>query len=182
MKNISTVIAASALAVVGAQANAALDFASTTTIDGPALTVSGGGVGTGSGSFGAASLTINSVVTTQTNLTGAATLTTTSVYNGTIVGSTFTADGTGSSVTACTGDAQVCGSAAGTATFTAGDLFSVDTVTGGSWTSTGTQYNGIISTVTVSTLSAAVPVPAAAWLFGSALIGLAGVGRKRKMA
>ncbi len=26
-----------------------------------------------------------------------------------------------------------------------------------------------------------VPVPAAAWLFGSALIGLAGVGRKRKM-
>jgi hypothetical protein len=28
----------------------------------------------------------------------------------------------------------------------------------------------------------AVPVPAAAWLFGSALVGLAGVGRKRKMA
>ena len=27
-----------------------------------------------------------------------------------------------------------------------------------------------------------VPVPAAAWLFGSALVGLAGVGRKRKMA
>jgi hypothetical protein len=29
---------------------------------------------------------------------------------------------------------------------------------------------------------AAVPVPAAAWLFGSALLGLAGVGRKRKAA
>jgi hypothetical protein len=28
----------------------------------------------------------------------------------------------------------------------------------------------------------AVPVPAAAWLFGSALIGLAGIGRKRKIA
>jgi hypothetical protein len=27
-----------------------------------------------------------------------------------------------------------------------------------------------------------VPVPAAAWLFGSALVGLAGVGRKRKIA
>ena len=27
-----------------------------------------------------------------------------------------------------------------------------------------------------------VPVPAAAWLFGSALVGLAGVGRKRKAA
>lgn len=30
--------------------------------------------------------------------------------------------------------------------------------------------------------TSAVPVPAAAWLFGSALLGLAGVGRKRKMA
>ena len=29
---------------------------------------------------------------------------------------------------------------------------------------------------------AEVPVPAAAWLFGSALVGLAGVGRKRKIA
>ncbi len=28
--------------------------------------------------------------------------------------------------------------------------------------------------------AAAVPVPAAAWLFGSALVGLAGIGRKRK--
>jgi hypothetical protein len=27
-----------------------------------------------------------------------------------------------------------------------------------------------------------VPVPAAAWLFGSALIGLAGVARKRKLS
>jgi hypothetical protein len=29
---------------------------------------------------------------------------------------------------------------------------------------------------------AAVPVPAAAWLFGSALLGLVGVGRRRKLA
>ncbi|MEH6591128.1 MAG: hypothetical protein V7746_12780 [Halioglobus sp.] len=29
---------------------------------------------------------------------------------------------------------------------------------------------------------AAVPVPAAAWLFGSAILGLVGIGRKRKMA
>ncbi|ARN73082.1 hypothetical protein [Oceanicoccus sagamiensis] len=29
---------------------------------------------------------------------------------------------------------------------------------------------------------AAVPVPAAAWLFGSAIVGLAGIGRKRKSA
>ena len=31
-------------------------------------------------------------------------------------------------------------------------------------------------------MTSAIPVPAAAWLFGSALVGLAGIGRKRKMA
>ena len=33
---------------------------------------------------------------------------------------------------------------------------------------------------TYATFNAPVPVPAAAWLFGSALIGLAGIGRKRR--
>ena len=33
---------------------------------------------------------------------------------------------------------------------------------------------------TVTLEVAAVPVPAAAWLFGSALVGLAGIGRNRK--
>ncbi|WP_200821250.1 VPLPA-CTERM sorting domain-containing protein [Oceanicoccus sp. KOV_DT_Chl] len=43
----------------------------------------------------------------------------------------------------------------------------------GSWTLAGNEltYNAPV---------AAVPVPAAAWLFGSALLGLAGIGRKRK--
>ena len=43
---------------------------------------------------------------------------------------------------------------------------------------------GNVTTVSSYTLTQAapseVPVPAAAWLFGSALVGLAGIGRKRK--
>jgi hypothetical protein len=38
------------------------------------------------------------------------------------------------------------------------------------------------STLTFLSTAPEVPVPAAAWLFGSALIGLAGIGRKRKMS
>ena len=177
MKKVTTVLAASALAVVGAQANAALLFDSVTVIDGPALTVAGGGIGTGTGTFGAASLTINSVVTTATNLAAPATIASTSTYNGTITGGIFTADGTGTATSVCTGDAQVCGGIV-SGPITAGDLFSVAT-SGGSWTSSATQYNGLIAVDTTSTLSA-IPVPAAAWLFGSALMGLVGMARRRK--
>lgn len=179
------VTAASVTALMGAQAaNAALDFSSTVIVDGPALTLTGGGASSGTGSFGAATLTINSVGTTNTNLAGTATLTTTSIYNGTITGSTFTADGTGSSQILCTGSSQTCGNVAGGA-FTGGDMFTVDTATGGSWVATGTQYNGLITTTSTSVLTpqgGEVPLPAAAWLFGSALLGLAGVSRKRKAA
>ena len=48
----------------------------------------------------------------------------------------------------------------------------VQTTAGGTATTT-TVYGSAVSEV---------PVPAAAWLFGSALVGLAGLGRKRKMA
>jgi hypothetical protein len=36
--------------------------------------------------------------------------------------------------------------------------------------------------VSISTLEAVVPVPAAAWLFATALLGLAGIGKQRKTA
>lgn len=39
-------------------------------------------------------------------------------------------------------------------------------------------FNGVVSQADVS----AVPVPAAVWLFGSGLVGLAGVARRRKAA
>jgi hypothetical protein len=41
---------------------------------------------------------------------------------------------------------------------------------------------GLFLEGSVSAAPSAVPVPAAAWLFGSALVGLAGIGRKRKAA
>ena len=41
-------------------------------------------------------------------------------------------------------------------------------------------YNRALSASEISQLSA-VPVPAAAWLFGSALLGLAGIGRRRSL-
>lgn len=62
--------------------------------------------------------------------------------------------------------------------------------TGGVCTGTGTPmqtppfsgqapaFNGVVSALS----TAAVPVPAAAWLMGSGLIGLAGVARRRKKA
>lgn len=43
----------------------------------------------------------------------------------------------------------------------------------------GLIYNNGTLVVTIGTEVSAVPVPAAAWLFGSALVGLAGIGRKR---
>jgi hypothetical protein len=181
MKTLPLVITAGSVAALmgAAQANAALVFDSTTNIDGPALTITGGGVGTGTGSFGATSLTINSVITTATNLTTPATITSTSTYNGTIAAGLFSADGTGTAVSACTGDATVCGGIT-SGPIVGGDLFTVATA-GGTWTTVGTQYNGLITITTTSSLSA-IPLPAAAWLFGSALLGLAGVSRKRKVS
>jgi hypothetical protein len=44
------------------------------------------------------------------------------------------------------------------------------------------EGNGNVLTITETMNYSAVPVPAAAWLFGSALVGLAGVSRKRKSA
>ena len=44
-----------------------------------------------------------------------------------------------------------------------------------------TFFGGAAGLFVDGTVSA-VPVPAAAWLFGSALVGLAGIGRKRKVA
>jgi hypothetical protein len=54
-----------------------------------------------------------------------------------------------------------------TITFANGELFDLDK---------GSQFTWVAQS------TPEVPVPAAAWLFGSALIGLAGIGRKRKIA
>lgn len=78
------------------------------------------------------------------------------------------------------------GGFAGVMSVTAGDL-SIDTIgnaagirrfLGGAPISSSFQDIGLTSTGPVS----AVPVPAAAWLFGSALLGLVGAGRRKLKA
>lgn len=45
------------------------------------------------------------------------------------------------------------------------------------------KFGGVLYNLTLTgTIGSAVPVPAAAWLFGSGLLGLAGVARRRKAA
>lgn len=54
----------------------------------------------------------------------------------------------------------------------------------GAFTVNGAGFTGVAYTVHLegAVASAAVPVPAAVWLFGSGLLGLAGVARRRKSA
>jgi len=178
MKKLSTVLAASALAVVAAQASAA------------SWTVTGSGslVGqtstlpnstyayTGAGTDDGTTLSI-SVAQAITNSLGLSTITSDISFNMTT--------GTGTSeVTACTGSPYVC--TAGIVGTTAVYQTQNQVGTGApsiAWDQILVIDTGFVgladsSSSFVATASA-VPVPAAAWLFGSALIGLAGVGRKR---
>ncbi|MFV8816199.1 VPLPA-CTERM sorting domain-containing protein [Haliea sp. E17] len=54
----------------------------------------------------------------------------------------------------------------------------------GTWTSftTETLSSGANAVINYAVTPSAVPLPAAAWLFGSGLLGLAGVARRRKAA
>lgn len=58
-----------------------------------------------------------------------------------------------------------------------GDVITIDSSYAGTENNLSSVIHGFIGTPIT-----AVPVPAAAWLFGSALVGLAGVGRKRKIS
>jgi hypothetical protein len=147
---------------------------------------SGSGVGTGSGSFDTnGELTVASEVATSIPALGLpGTVTASTVYSGSIVGSAWTYSGTSQTTFAgCTGNGALCSNVTvGTAAASTGNaVFTLDILTGGAWFTSSTIAT--ISTLNVDhSLSAvaAVPVPAAAWLFGSALLGLAGVARKRK--
>jgi hypothetical protein len=50
---------------------------------------------------------------------------------------------------------------------------------GGEWTAPRTDQESYAGEDRTYTLFQAVPIPAAAWLFGLALLGLAGIARKR---
>lgn len=70
---------------------------------------------------------------------------------------------------------------------TAINVTSFDAVTGAftaTWQAVvvGGSFNGQLATWNIAGTASAVPVPAAAWLFGSGLLGLAGVARRRMAA
>ena len=141
--------------------------------------------GTGTATFDDAGiLTIVSAInTTLPALGGSATIFATQNIQGTIDGSgIFTSNGnTSGSITGCTGsNTYVCGQLGTLPSMSNSDdgaIFSVDINAGGSW---DTEIVQGPATIFATEILTPVPIPAAAWLFGSALLGLAGASRKRK--
>lgn len=192
MRTIHTLLAASILAATGA-ANAAtvgtFDYSSSGAISGPSLGVTGTSSGSGSAVLDdtANTLTLTGSSAISTNLGGAQNVTDTTVFNGAYAGGVFTASSGSQTVSSCSG-------ACGSVTLNSPSAFSTVTgtvaasATGGALHTTSTQFNGLVSVANDITFSnfqgttttpPAVPIPAAAWLFGSALMGLAGTARRR---
>lgn len=139
----------------------------------------GSGSSTGAGAAFSAAITLNQNVTSPLDAS----------VNGDITWDwTLSGDGTGTkTATACTGSATVCDEVAIgdtlNVTLSAFDFSDVNNI---SWQ---TQTPGFTAALGANnnniedyTASGApeVPLPAAAWLFGSGLIGLAGVARRRQ--
>lgn len=185
---ISTLLAASALTFVAAQASAA-----THTISGTGSLLATASntnsfvnstyvyIGEGDLSGNAFSFTLEQQVS---NLFG---VNTAQIYT---AGTFDITTGVGSQeIIGCTGNANVCGGidpVVGTpSAFTPysavnianGATLDWDTITMGQ---TVPNFGLFDSISNLSASPSAVPVPAAAWLFGSALLGLAGIGRNRK--
>lgn len=204
MKKLSTVLAASALSVVATQA-AALDIVYSVDVDGTASGAATGtilGGGTSVITVDTADLTIPGIFTMDTDVAssnstafGSLTADISSTVTGTFDAAAFLATGVltitaTTTVTSCTDTSPpvygntICGNLpAGSSPFVPLNMvlapdYSVVTF---DTALLATTPLGDVNTSTTYTLTA-VPVPAAAWLFGSALVGLAGIGRKRKMA
>lgn len=202
MKKLNTVLAASALGLVAAQSQAALLSISVESTNVTSGAVTGSIESTGTGTLDDVTGAINwsSTVLAETNAgpggiitaTGAFITTDTflqltsapdanGILSGTQVATTIacTESGTGLLFTTC-GNQPVGSVVTTPVTIQAlGNEFSYTTtsVTGEG----GTAVTIVASTtITVGGPVSEVPVPAAAWLFGSALVGLAGIGRKRK--
>ena len=108
----------------------------------------------------------------------------TGVYEGFTSGADSNLDpNTGAVALTLTGTAlSLTSSAAGIGTWT-GTIVSVGNV-GAQWTSfDGTPYSEVYNiSVSGAVPPAVIPVPAAVWLFGSGLVGLMGVARRRRKA
>ena len=170
MKTVKTFASASVLAMAAASANAVPVTVATygEIIPLPGATL----VGTGTGDLSGGVLTYNLEQLTDLGLYGTAVVMSTGTWTDGNPGTSTT------SILSCTGAAIACGQVAlgpqapgvsigalpmsetdPTVFFSPGDGVNVSDL---EWTITP------------------VPLPAAAWLFGSALVGLAGMGRRRK--
>lgn len=163
MIKLALVVAATSVAtlmatqVVAAPTGAAMTYSSSIVITGIA---DGTGSGTGTASFDdSGTLTIDAeTFTTIPAFSASATVTSSTVYNGSISGSTWTGDGTTSvSTLSCAGDALICDSLGVLPTLNVPDtypVFSVDTESGGNWPAA--VPNGLVTVNSDNTLT---PVP-----------------------
>ena len=188
MKAIKTLLAVSVLAVAGA-ANAATIATGDLTVNGAVPGVSSS-TGTGTLTLSDAGV-LTAVYTVTSTVLGTNTMSLgyTDTLNGTTVGGVYTPTSGSSHVDSCSpiSGNNFCSFATNPATNTFATLTgSFTVVNGGAGAITGTYttpggtdtINYTISNVQTPT----VPVPAAAWLFGSGLLGLAGTARRRRNA
>jgi len=187
MKVIQSLLAVSILTIAGAASAATVgtyNASSTTSITG-ATTGSGTASGTGSlDDSGVLTLLLNgTTVTGFTNTTNGSTAT----FNGTYNSGTgdFTATSGSSLITSCVNNGGIIDGCSSPTFAGVGGVTTFLTLSGTVNATTGghiditASSNGanINSTYTVTPT---VPVPAAAWLFGSGLLGLAGTARRRR--
>lgn len=160
---------------------ATMDFTISTVYSGA---VDGTGSGGGTGIFDMSGLlTLESVQDNIFPTLGlAANVVYTTLLNGLISGTTWTTAGSGTStIHSCTGSAVLC-----TNFFPVGtvpiipQVSLLDIYTGGDWTIVGSSLGGAITTTVSASLAPQdVPTPPTTWLFGVAMLGLAGLGWKR---
>jgi hypothetical protein len=158
-----------------------MEYATSAVISGLA---SGTGAGSGIGVFDTSgALTIESFTSYDIPaLAAMGTTVDTTVLYGSIAGTTWTGDGTGlATLHSCVGSAAICGGlTVGTKPFTP-SVFSLDIDAGGAWNRATLLMGGALTIAYSETLTPqVVPLPAAAWLFGSAVLGLLGISEKRR--
>lgn len=180
--------AAAASILVATQANAAqvgttMTYATSAVISGLA---DGTGAGSGIGVFDSSgALTIESQTSYDIPAFAAmGTTTDTTVLYGSIAGTTWTGDGTGlATLHSCVGSPLICGGLTVGSQPITPSVFSLDIDAGGAWDRVTLLMDGAVSIAYTETLTPqVVPLPAALWLFGSAVLGLLGIGGKRSRA
>jgi hypothetical protein len=187
MKAVKTLLIFSAMATasaVNAATVATFDADITLTLSG---ITSGSGIATGTAVLDDSGvLTVNAMVDANP-ISAGATLGTITAFSGTYAAGSFTANSATISTTACIPEmSPACvtigplpttpfplDAVSGTVTSALGGAISLSQSLFG-----GSEIVSSIYTLTPSTPSP-VPIPAAAWLFGSGLVGLSGIARRR---